>query len=100
MLAWVSMAATNSPPTEHTGHGWKTFGITLGLIVLAAACLIPLGVSVIFWGPLAVVVAVGMWIGAARRRRIPADAYRRDEDEKFRPPHPPGGGWGPPAASP
>jgi hypothetical protein len=67
------MPETDSPPAERSERNWKTAGITLGLIVIGAACLIPLGVSVIFWLPLAVVVAVVMWYGSRRKYRPPPD---------------------------
>jgi len=93
--------ATPEAPPDHSEHqGRKTFAATLAFIVLATACLIPLGVSFIFWAPLAVAIAVASWIGATRRPRNPPDAYQRDDRPPFRAPPPPGGGRTPPASSP
>jgi hypothetical protein len=66
MLRIPAMPSTDSPP-ERAGQNWKTVGITLGLIVLGAACVIPLGISAIFWVPMAIVVALSMWFGWRRR---------------------------------
>jgi hypothetical protein len=92
MLAVVVMGATESQPNEdgaRGSRGWRTLGMTLGIIALAVACIIPLGVSIIFWGPLAIVIALVMWYGATRRNRIPADAYRRHDTGAYRPPRGP-----------
>jgi hypothetical protein len=65
------MASEDSTPPSRGERSWKTIGMTFGLILLGVACLIPLGVSVIFWLPLAIVVAVVMWYGSRRHYRPP-----------------------------
>lgn len=52
----------------------------LAFVALGATSVLTLGISVIFWGPCAVVLGIGMWmVWAGRKKRLAMQ--QRDDDE-------------------
>jgi hypothetical protein len=65
-------------PNVSRKSAW-TVGI-LAAVGLGGATVLSLGISVIFWGPAAVLLGIGMWmVYAGRRRRLMQEHRNADE---------------------
>ena len=62
---------------------WKSSGWIIGIVAaigLGATAVLSMGISIIFWGPAAFVLAIGMFmVYAGRRRRLMLEHRNADE---------------------